>query len=84
MAAFQADLIRAQIQDKEDLSALLYKLAENDRQILDAIQDQSGAYKRLEDLLIGVYKVSISISLSGFNIPTFFFSMSNIFPSRTN
>ncbi|KAF9472457.1 hypothetical protein BDN70DRAFT_900529 [Pholiota conissans] len=56
IASFQADLVRAQIQDKGDLSALLYKLAENDRQILDAIQDQSGVYKRLEDLLIGVYK----------------------------
>lgn len=35
-------------------------LSENDQQILDALKDQDGAQKRVEELLVGVLRVCSS------------------------
>lgn len=52
----QQELRQAQTQDRDEFVALLDRLAANDERILSAVQDQGGAHRRLEDLLVAVLK----------------------------
>ena len=49
--------MRAQDSDRKALSDELHKLSVNDQCIMDAIQDQNGVHRRIEELLVGVLKV---------------------------
>jgi hypothetical protein len=54
---FRRELQRAREQDRNDLVARLNILSANDQRILDALQDQDGVQRRIEDLLVAVLKV---------------------------
>lgn len=55
---FQARMEAAQTQDHLDLSERLEELSKNDHKILAALEDRNGYYRRMEELLIGLSKVS--------------------------
>lgn len=48
----------ARSQDHSRLSEQLNELSQNDHRILSALEDRHGQYRRMEELLIGLTKVS--------------------------
>ncbi|OCH90019.1 kinase-like protein [Obba rivulosa] len=55
-AKFQADMVHALEEDQLELSTRLNKLSESDQSILEAIRDQNGVHRRMEELLVAVFK----------------------------
>ncbi|THH32530.1 hypothetical protein EUX98_g1665 [Antrodiella citrinella] len=55
-ARFRSELTAAQERDQAVLSGQLEQLSANDQRILNAIQDQSGVHRRIEDLLVAIEK----------------------------
>ena len=56
-ARFRSELVAARERDQADLSKKLDQLSQNDMDILRAVQDQSGVQRRMEDLLVAIFKV---------------------------
>lgn len=54
---FNKELSDARQRDQVDLSQKLDQLSVNDHEILAAIEDQNGVYRRMEDLLLAIFKV---------------------------
>ncbi len=52
-------MIRARRSDQDELVAKLNELSQNDERILNALQDQGGTQRRVEELLVAVLKVRI-------------------------
>ena len=58
---FQNDVRQAQRNDHAELVQKLEHLSANDQRILDAIQVQGGVQRRVEELLVAVFKVGLLI-----------------------
>ena len=58
---FQNDVRRAQRNDHAELVQKIEHLSANDQRILDAIQVQGGVQRRVEELLVAVFKVGLLI-----------------------
>lgn len=64
---FQARMEAAQTQDHLDLSERLEELSKNDHKILAALEARNGQYRRMEELLIGLSKVSSHFEIMMFS-----------------
>jgi hypothetical protein len=62
-AEFLRELQQARTQDQRDLNAKLEDLANNGHRIIDALQDQGRAQRRMEDILIAVAKACHLVDL---------------------
>ncbi|TFK67614.1 kinase-like protein [Pluteus cervinus] len=53
---FQNELVHAREQDQAVLTTQLKQLSDNDQHIIKAIQDQDGVHRRMEELLVAIFK----------------------------